>query len=492
MEEKAKIVEQLVLQGYTAQVDAGARSEAFRYLADFRTSPEAWDISRLLFNSTSADVQFFAAHTLYTKIGLEWNQLGAEQKHALRSLLVQLLQHFSQGTVVVRSRLALALAAMGLRGYSDGFWPSVMDDVISLQSLGAQIVLDVLTYLPEELDAAVLPDAKKLQTREGLKLAAPKAFAVIQSNLTQAPALPLALQALRCALSWLTHLRIPPSALGSQFCGLVFSHLANSPLFDTALKVIHEILTHGEVAATPLVPIRAVLELRKLYNDALKDGNEDICEGVSKLVAQIGSEHAHTITKNDHEEYMTLVAFILECTKHPEPQVASHTFFFWCELGFLLSMQPEGPQQQPFVQAYAIVTQVLIGLCRYPADYDPSKDDGDSLPELQELRTSSERAFESCWRLLKSQYYGFVYEMLKSPSSNQWQTVEAVLFALQATAWLMTHLLPCTADMSQALRNIFVYLLQFLQRPDLPKRAICTVLTVFGTKQQPGLNYSFY
>ncbi len=83
------------------------------------------------------EVQFFAAHTLYTKIRMEWYsttcspmwfvliwfvimfcncrlKLGTEQKTSIRGMLIELIRHcLGKGQKLILSRVALAVAAIG-------------------------------------------------------------------------------------------------------------------------------------------------------------------------------------------------------------------------------------------------------------------------------------------------------------------------------------------------------------------------------------------
>jgi len=72
-----------------ASLPGNVAKEAHEFLLQFQMSPESWGVLPLLFKSPVSTtsyleysplnfhqqifhVQFFAAHTMYTKIGLEW------------------------------------------------------------------------------------------------------------------------------------------------------------------------------------------------------------------------------------------------------------------------------------------------------------------------------------------------------------------------------------------------------------------------------------
>lgn len=321
MEEQIKVIERLVQQAYGAAGDA--RDEANRMLLAFQTSKEAWQISPRLFNSSVMEVQFFGAHTLYTKIRREWEQLTDEEKESVRGIILQLLRHLlAQGHQLVLSRLALALSAIALRSVVRGHWPNMVVDIISLNSLDAtgQLASDILAQIPDELDSIAISETKKDEMCSTLRENAEKVIGHVQWVLQQSQGAKT--KALGALKSWI-RLSLPPALVFSNSVfGMLFSTLTNAELFSATVAVLLELLAQPLDSAVLRGALQAVLQLRTMYDQAAKNAMEPVCEGLCRLVASVGEHNADLIISMQEQEGKALVAFILECAKHPERNIS--------------------------------------------------------------------------------------------------------------------------------------------------------------------------
>lgn len=70
------------------------------------------------FSNQSADVQFFGATTLHTKLSRHWHEIPKENREELRQKLFQSIVLYAAGPKVVLSRLCICVC---LHAYAQGF-----------------------------------------------------------------------------------------------------------------------------------------------------------------------------------------------------------------------------------------------------------------------------------------------------------------------------------------------------------------------------------
>eukprot|EP00416_Gambierdiscus_australes_P000969 CAMPEP_0171134008 /NCGR_PEP_ID=MMETSP0766_2-20121228/127290_1 /TAXON_ID=439317 /ORGANISM="Gambierdiscus australes, Strain CAWD 149" /LENGTH=341 /DNA_ID=CAMNT_0011597423 /DNA_START=90 /DNA_END=1112 /DNA_ORIENTATION=+ len=125
------------------------------WLQQFQQAPEAWAVvHELLTQSPEEIVQYFAAHTLVTKLQAGHLPAAASGRQELMRYFVGYLRHFWRGPAAVRRQLVVALTDCELwqPPAEDGLWLSDCVQQLQLsESLEAlPCLLELLTVIPEE------------------------------------------------------------------------------------------------------------------------------------------------------------------------------------------------------------------------------------------------------------------------------------------------------------------------------------------------------
>lgn len=67
------------------------------------------------FHSQSAEVQFFAATTLHTKLVKSWHQVPPEEYGSLKKQLLEAIASYCVGPKIVLNRLCIAVSIVSYR-----------------------------------------------------------------------------------------------------------------------------------------------------------------------------------------------------------------------------------------------------------------------------------------------------------------------------------------------------------------------------------------
>ncbi|KAL6064848.1 hypothetical protein QOT17_010569 [Balamuthia mandrillaris] len=440
---RVRLVEQAIERLYSSGESSEQRVELNRSLLEFQGTQEAWSVAaELLASSTSVQVLFFAAHTLYTKITLEWSLLAAEQQLSVRSMLCELIRrNLHRGIPLVLSRLCLALAAVVVRSISNSDQQEQQHDsirdIINIDPSGIA-VLEVLEYIPEELSSAVMSEPRREETYHKLGEEGKTVVAYVQALLqaTDAPS-STRQKALKCLHCWLKqNMKLSVNLfLGQPICQTIFRLMGTEDLFLNAVDVLYELFSRPLDTNLVRDILRQLLPLQQFYDNALIELNEEVCLGVCRLFAGLGMENVDVLLEEDEvkTEAAQLIDFLLKCSRHPSKAVVIETFEFWEEFGFAISQQQNpsisNHDRHARMQPLFVLLQILVGqqLCLPEPCNATAHDQLD--PDISYFRKKSESTLSISFHLLKDHYLAILEDVFNAEA--RWQLIEASLFALQ-------------------------------------------------------------
>ncbi|CAM9684349.1 unnamed protein product [Chrysoparadoxa australica] len=201
-----------------------ASAAANQYLMEFMDNQAAWGVSIDLLAvqpALDANVQYFAANTLYTKIRKHWHQLELDHRSQLSAAMLGLLQKdpdpqqaLGNGAEtlaypkVVMGRLCLALAAIAVRAPGgidafvneafkfsqqqshDGSHAATNGTVAArgVRCAGMQALLQMLDALPDEVDGADVSRSRRLELTDDLLRHVPRVLEAVLFTITQVAA----------------------------------------------------------------------------------------------------------------------------------------------------------------------------------------------------------------------------------------------------------------------------------------------------------------
>uniref|UniRef100_A0A8C2Z3R1 Importin-13 n=1 Tax=Cyclopterus lumpus TaxID=8103 RepID=A0A8C2Z3R1_CYCLU len=444
------------------------KNMAQKWLAQAQASAQAWQFCwALLGPDKIAEVQFFGASTLHTKISHHWSDLPTDQHESLRMQLLSHILHFSSGPKMVLTRLCVALASMALNLIPQVWSQPVADMVRAFQpqkpdsegsSEAAQdpqahclALLELLTVLPEEFQSGRLAQARRTQLRGALAgewaVVCPLLRQLLQS---QDSSNQVKEKVLRCLSSWLG-LDVP---LGEshelvQDC---FSTLSNPELFDSAVETIVNAISQPDSrryidALVNLMPL--VLGLHDQLKTAAQDGDMETSHGICRIAVAMGETHSRVLLEQvEHwQEYLALVNMILFCTgipgHYPVSETSSSlTLTFWYTLqDDILSFEEE--KQAVYLQVYRPVyfqlVDVLLHKSHYPSEEEYATWSSDDKEQFRIYRVDISDTLMYVYEMLGAELLRNLYDrlgrqLMDPQQSAVWQDTEALLFGFQSIA----------------------------------------------------------
>ena len=271
-----------------------ARNEANAWLMRFAASPNAWEAARLLLDDSVAEVQYFGANLLFTKVRSEWHTLPDTMKasiyQGLRDLIARLIVPAEPGAYAGLSaagkRLCLTLAAAATRSAAlEAFTAEAFS--IAASAGGAPVAIELLSALPQEIleknagagagagttpaAGADAPDLHRQESRPELRAALPQVLALLVATIGQGGGARVG-ACLRCLHQWLS--------LGMG-CSLLHILDTAPALVTAAFTAIASPLAESDVAAD------AMCELLSPANTVLAPSSEKAVHGTRALADQL-------------------------------------------------------------------------------------------------------------------------------------------------------------------------------------------------------------
>jgi len=200
---------------YTGQ-DAESRKQADRWLQHFSTTAGAWDIAHAVLSNPHSDPSsphtLFAVKTLHDKILCDFDDLGPDQRLALREAISTHLLHIGLRPGVPRpvvKRLALCAAALAVQMQ----WSEVFGYVTALSSRmppgqeinGIRLVMEILSALPDQCEDSYLSTSD--DSRDAFRAVLERHIPDVMTFLAQTAARPEVLANVEAATALLQCLR---------------------------------------------------------------------------------------------------------------------------------------------------------------------------------------------------------------------------------------------------------------------------------------------
>ena len=381
---------------------AAARDEANGWLHAWQSCSEAWGLvhdillGRIVLAPTApsseAEIHYFCAQTLRTKITRDFEELDASMRGALpESLLAMLARHHTVS--FIRTQLSLAMAMLGMHIPS-----SAWRDPGSLSTSSSMIewvtrrlyhephmrhvLLEILTVVPQEAmtyQPSLLPERRREIEREMSVVGLPKALEVLEA-LSNSDASRNAgdssrstgttKHVLEALAAWL-RLAGSPSAGGN---GIDPSYLVTSSLIplainslqreeeqfyaavDSVVEIIYCSSAQGrpkpELAGLVQAMVAQVMGLLPQFHVCIQQAMDETsgklveelnfgehgeqAKALARLFAEVGEAYADLICEAT-PEVMGPVEALLDVCRYPEMEVASISFNFWHRVSYILS-----------------------------------------------------------------------------------------------------------------------------------------------------------
>lgn len=482
MEFTAENLEHAVVQFYHS--DSAVRGHAHQWLTAAQASPEAWCfVWELLHPSKSAEVQFFAATTLHTKLVKSWHQIPPEQYASLKKQLLEAIVSYSTGPKIVLNRLCIALSAYVLHTLPV-HWPNAVPELLAtlqpsnLPSIPpertAWILLEILTVLPEEFQSSHLAHAQKGLIRNELQKNVLQVISVLENILAtdtsasnSETAVEVMCQAASCASSWL-QLGVPlpdceklaDHLVASVFASRAAPQFHQTGLAESSLDALTNMATHPETHKYPstclrllgkLLPLQQIIQVRQ-QRDCTEGRNEELVSSVYSLFISFAETHSRLLLESllsDEEKtnVMQLIQLILQCSNSPG-EYALEENTSQLALGFWYILQDDIIASEP--EQFHVYVALLSPVYRTLAEVMLRKS---MLPFVESAWTAEEKELLRCYRQdiadtmmycysilrdnLLELLHGKLEEALEKCNSDPrmcWRSLESCLHAFQAIA----------------------------------------------------------
>ena len=270
------------------------------WLVTFERTQEAWQIADALLREPEA-FRFFGSITLYNKCQRDIDQLDRTVVPGLMQTVVQHIIRIST-EIPFDSKccryLCLSLASLAVQVNQDGVVKQILVWLNPIMASSPEILLDLLTVLPEECDNFKLDVTS--DTREAffqqLSQTAEEVFGFLLYLRSQAGSSVVRNKILQCLQQWIKYTYIPGSILsGHEVFRFALECLAVEDLFENSIGVV--ITTWEKFGSDDISIIEklypAILSLKSLWDhrlsalrlDSEDDDSADICRAISQAVA---------------------------------------------------------------------------------------------------------------------------------------------------------------------------------------------------------------
>jgi hypothetical protein len=475
--------------------EAGQQAEAHQWLTEAQNSTQAWSfVWELLSLHRNAEVQFFAATTLHTKLMKHWNEVPEDHYEPLKKHILDAIINYAMGPKIVLNRLCITLSAYIIHTVPS-YWPNAFEELVAsfqphhLPNVEPErviwILLEILTVIPEEFQSTLLAVSQRLKVRTVLLNVSKDILKVVEMCLMPIPSngfdmcnLTTYLNAARCASAW-----IQLGGLNIDDCTSVINLLINLTCFTYWNKLDQEGMSSEEMELTEVTveALTAIIQhphTNRYKNHVMKcsadmlykfekilenernslESNKDIVANLYGLLVTIADVHSKIFisnlkSENPEEQRITFDFFnsILKCTNLPglypvDESSSTLTFGFWYTLqDDILSLETAECAQlllmiKPY---YRDLVCIMLRKSMYPL-----QEDGDwSLDDKEVFRCYRQDiadTFIYCYNVLNLEMLDILNSKLAEalhknnttgvPPTIQWNEVETCLHAFGAIA----------------------------------------------------------
>ncbi|XP_059166946.1 importin-13-like [Physella acuta] len=453
-------VEQAVKQFY---LNPSLQSEVHYWLTGAQISQSAWSFCwELMAPNKGIEVQYYGASCLHVKIVRFWHEVPSEQYESLKSKLLETIVQFALGPKIILTRLCVGLSALVLQLLPEQWSDAIQNLISTFQQEGlaslptvtrCQILLEVLTVLPEEFFSTNLSQQRRIILRQELTKGLDHVIPLLQALLTDESPLEVYQCALKAFSRWVDFGLAIDRA--EPIIHQVFRSMRNPHLFDIACDTLISVFAHPESYKYPVTIQRIlseVLALHELLSNAVHDEDKETCEGICRVIVSLSENHTKLIVESVlgpeevKQNTTSLLQMILACSGLPghfpvDESCSDQTFTFWYLLQDELSMISEEdytPLMEVFKPIFFSLIDVLLVKARHPPDADYVSW---SLEEKEQFRCYRQDIGDTLMysysilgvELLAQLVNCLVTLVEKYKEGTQdWQNVEAILFVFSS------------------------------------------------------------
>jgi len=242
---------------------------------------------------------------------------------------------------------------------------------------------------------------------------------------------------LTCLAAWLRTGGVAASVVGnSPLFDAAFEALQTDELFDEAVSIIcdliHETLEIEDNIEVIQKIVPRLIGLKPLILAATDDIER--IRGFTKILAEAGEWYIPLMLQHQ-STFFPIVEQLAQCARCEELDIVQITFSFWYKLSKGLQKAPDNPANQPFIDIYTTLVDIIFGHLKYPEDLASLT--AQERDDFREFRHNIGDTLKDCCAVLgvnaclKRAYDAMVRE-IQLGHSAKWQAVEAPLFAMRS------------------------------------------------------------
>ncbi|KAJ8687571.1 hypothetical protein QAD02_023365 [Eretmocerus hayati] len=460
-------------------------NEVHAWLLQAQASQEAWTfVWQLLDSSKPAEVQYFAATTLHSKISKQWEEVPKSEYLDLQSRILNLLKSPHTSNVAL-SRLCQSLAAYmanySISQKSQNKEKCMVEELVEVlpfnSSETVSLLVRVLEAIAREFDRR---STKQLKLGESVLVNWQKVSWILEqifltcSQMNDDTSNALYLSSIECTVSWLKLGPLPLDTIGRIIPHLLAAaarYLPNRDEFEfessQGIESVQEcltmVVTHAELYKRP----QLFWEWAKSLICMVK---EQGAHHYYEILTAFGEAHSRTLllaisnceTMNEEQKWTAqqLIEFLLECSeqdgRYPIDEKRSCIpFSFWFALQDDVNMlDPPLDRQAVFAlkPIYARLTQALLRKSTLPSS-------------SSEAGSSDDRELFRCYRQDVSDTLTYCYNVLHEDllillgqrlsqthdDVSKWPHVESTIHAFKAVCDCVgsqeSHYVPAIMDL---------------------------------------------
>lgn len=471
------------LEALHTNPDSAIKMQANKWLIQFQVNQEAWMVANTLLNSPDLP-QFayhFAASTFRTKLLYYFHQLDQPSWLGFRDSLFQHISRFNAGNgmQVVARQLCMCMASLvlqishGTEGVTPPaeeaqfYWKEPLQQLansLGTQAENAPALLSILTFVPEECCSrkVVVKSEQKRRAMREISGFSQVILQILNSYFESTADPALREKIFRCFHSWIRNADLPLDSLGGHpLLQAAFDAIQVPDLLKVACDTIGEtILQTDNMERFPnitrfLVP--RVLGMMTLFEQGQRQNNEEQCDKIAGVMIELAEAHHRDFIAQGSPEALKILESMLMIGRHPDQDIATHTFNFWYLFSKELTGQQdedsdderEEPRQRAhpdqeqrkkyFAPVFKNLLPIVLEVAKLPVGFE--KMESDEAEEAKKNRYFAAETFLVCTAILGPvdilQTIGQALEMQYNAyqqNPQNWHGLEACLYAIRSVA----------------------------------------------------------
>jgi hypothetical protein len=248
-------------------------------------------------------------------------------------------------------------------------------------------------------------------------------------------------------VTYIYHTATTTTTTNNSIVDLGLFCLSNIDLFEESTNLLSEIFANYSFSSSPsssdsitlyrAYTHRIVQTIASLYEQALKNGLDDVCKQLIKLIVTYGESNSVFVTQG-HAESIRMIQFIIMTCRSSSYEHIQCTLEFWSALQTQLSNtlyyssssdtnnNSTTDVVNAFNKIFTDLLPILISHLRIPSEEDAEDDE-----EFIQFRRESADVLQCVYNVLYGDYLNICLNGIKQGMAhNKWQLIEASLFAV--------------------------------------------------------------